>query len=82
MYIALQTIALFCHMSPCENPTISCLTDQRKMLLRKINTRGKEFYKENIRNVQNYVTNYIHYHKRRTLLDDHTTDQSRGLQGT
>lgn len=52
------------------------------LLRRQINTRGKEFYIENVRNVQNYVLNYIHYPKRRTLVDDHTTDQSIGLQCT
>lgn len=56
---------------------------ERKMSLRRqINTKGKEFYTENVRNVHNYVPNYIHHHKRRTIVNDHTTDQSIGLQCT
>lgn len=46
----LQTVSSFCLMSHWKNPTISCLTDERKMLLRRqINTRGEEFYIENVR---------------------------------
>uniref|UniRef100_A0A8D2LYU8 Uncharacterized protein n=1 Tax=Zonotrichia albicollis TaxID=44394 RepID=A0A8D2LYU8_ZONAL len=48
----LKTVASFCHMTHQKNPTISCLTDERKMLLRRqINTRGKEFYTENVINL-------------------------------